>query len=80
MRNGENSSWQRDAMPKQQRYLSYLLRLSQTSDGKQQIWRVSLQSPNSEVQQGFASLEELMDYLETQMGHSGPDEGGVSGL
>jgi hypothetical protein len=67
-------------MTKKQRYLSYLLRLWQTNDGKKQIWRASLQSPNTQEQRGFASLEELMDYLETQMGHSGPDEGGVSGL
>ena len=64
----------------QSRYQSYLLRLWQTSDGKKQIWRASLQGPNTQERLGFASLEELMDFLETQMGHSGPDEGGASGL
>jgi hypothetical protein len=67
-------------MTKKQRYLSYLLRLWQTSDGKEQIWRASLQSPNTQERRGFASLEELVDFLETQMGHSDPDEGGASGL
>ncbi|MBN1810740.1 MAG: hypothetical protein JXA14_02780 [Anaerolineae bacterium] len=50
----------------QQRYLSYLLRLWQTSDGRKTIWRASLQSPNSEERHGFANLEELMSFLEAQ--------------
>jgi hypothetical protein len=49
-----------------QRYLSYLLRLWQTSDGKETVWRASLQSPSSEERHGFASLEELMNFLEAQ--------------
>jgi hypothetical protein len=49
-----------------QRYLSYLLRLWQTSDGKQTVWRASLQSPHSEERHGFASLEDLMDFLKAQ--------------
>jgi hypothetical protein len=65
-------------MAKKQRYLSYLLRLWQTSDRKEQIWRASLQSPNSEVRRGFANLEELIDFLETQTEHGGPDEGRAS--
>ena len=55
-------------MTKKQRYLSYLLRLWQTSDGKKQIWHASLQSPNTQERRGFASLEELMDYLKAQTG------------
>jgi hypothetical protein len=50
----------------QSRYQSYLLRLWQTSDGNKTIWRASLQSPNSEERHGFASLEELMSFLEAQ--------------
>jgi hypothetical protein len=50
----------------QQRYLSYLLRLWQTSDGKGTVWRASLQSPSSEERHGFASLEELMQFLKAQ--------------
>ena len=50
-------------MTKQQRYLSYLLRMWQTSDGKKTVWRASLTSPSSKEQHGFASLEELADFL-----------------
>ena len=52
----------------QSRYLSYLLRLWQTSDGKETVWRASLQSPSSEERHGFANLEELMDFLKAQAG------------
>jgi hypothetical protein len=47
----------------QQHYLSYLLRLWQT-DSKF-TWRASLEDLNGE-RQGFASLKELFDYLQTQ--------------
>ncbi len=50
----------------QRRYLSYLLRLWQTSDGKKQIWRASLESPGSGERQGFANLQDLFDFLQTQ--------------
>jgi hypothetical protein len=50
----------------QQRYLSYLLRLWQTGDGEEQVWRASLQEPGSEERHGFASLQELLDFLEAQ--------------
>jgi len=53
-------------MEKQQRYLSYLLRLWQTSDGGQQVWRVSLECPGTGERQGFASLKDLMDFLYAQ--------------
>jgi hypothetical protein len=60
-----------------QRYLSYLLRLWQTSDGKKTVWRASLQSPSSEERHGFASLEELMSFLKAQAERP-EDEGGKS--
>jgi hypothetical protein len=50
----------------QQRYLSYLLRLWQTSDGEQQIWRASLESPGTGERRGFASLADLFDFLLAQ--------------
>jgi hypothetical protein len=53
-------------MTKRQRYLSYLLRMWQTSDGKETVWRASLQSPSSEERHGFASLEELTDFIKDQ--------------
>jgi hypothetical protein len=53
-------------MEKQQRYLSYLLRLWQTSEGGQQVWRASLESPGTGRRLGFASLKDLMDFLYAQ--------------
>ena len=48
------------------RYRSYLLRLWQTSDGRETVWRASLQSPSSEERHGFADLEKLMNFLKAQ--------------
>ncbi len=53
------------------RYLSYLLRLWETSDGEKGIWRASLESPGSQQRQGFASLKELFGFLEAQIEHQG---------
>jgi hypothetical protein len=53
-------------MAKQRRYLSYLLRLWQTSDGEKQVWRASLESPGAGERQGFASLEALFGFLQAQ--------------
>lgn len=47
-------------------YIAYLLRLWQTSDHGRQVWRVSLESPGTGKRQGFASLQELFDYLQEQ--------------
>ncbi len=51
----------------QQRYHSYLLRLWQTDSGKEGVWRASLEIPGSGDRQGFASLEALINFLETQI-------------
>jgi hypothetical protein len=53
-------------MERPQRYLSYLLRLWQTSEGSQQVWRASLESPGAGRRLGFASLKDLMDFLYAQ--------------
>lgn len=53
--------------PSQRRYLSYLLRLWQTSDGTNQVWRVSLETPGSGKRQGFTSLKALFDFLKAQI-------------
>jgi hypothetical protein len=53
-------------MNERQRYLSYLLRIWQTSDEAEQIWRASLEIPGTGERQGFASLEDLFDFLRTQ--------------
>jgi hypothetical protein len=51
---------------REQRYLSYLLRLWQTSNGEKQVWRASLESPGTGKRQGFASLDALFEFLQTQ--------------
>ena len=53
-------------MPEQRRYLAYLLRLWQTSDGERLVWRASLESPSTHERQGFASLQDLFDFLQAQ--------------
>ena len=52
---------------KKPRYLSYLLRLWETSDDGEQIWRTSLESPGSGKRRGFADLQDLFDFLYQQM-------------
>lgn len=51
----------------QRRYLSYLLRLWQTSDGQRLVWRASLESPGSGKRRGFASPKALFDFLKAQI-------------
>jgi len=53
-------------MNKSPRYLSYLLRLWQTDDQGQAVWRASLEYPGTRERQGFADLDELFEFLQTQ--------------
>jgi len=48
------------------RYLSYLLRLWQTSSQGEEIWRASLEQAGSSELLGFASLNALFDFLTAQ--------------
>jgi hypothetical protein len=50
----------------QAEYLSYLLRLWCVDGGGQPVWRASLKSASSGEQVGFASVEELFDYLRAE--------------
>ena len=59
-------------MDKQRRYLSYMLRLWETSDGEREIWRASLESPGSGQRRGFASVQSLIDFLEAQTSQTAP--------
>jgi len=52
---------------KRPRYLSYLLRLWQTSDEGAQVWRASLESPGTGERRGFAGLQDLFAFLEAQI-------------
>jgi hypothetical protein len=47
-------------------YRSYLLRLWRVEGGRHAAWRASLRRVSSGEQVGFASLEELFDYLRAQ--------------
>lgn len=49
-------------------YISYLLRLWETEDEGHWVWRASLEAPASGKRYGFASLDELMDFLEGETG------------
>ena len=62
-------------MDQRRRYLSYLLRLWQQSNGEPPLWRASLESPQSDELQGFASLVDLFAYLQEQTGTALPADG-----
>ena len=48
-------------------YVAYLLRLWRETGGKSNRWRASLQDPHSGNRVGFASLEELFEFLHRQV-------------
>ncbi len=54
------------------RYLSYLLRLWETTDGEEHLWRASLECPGTGDRLGFPTIEALFAYLqqETAKGRS----------
>ena len=62
------------------RYLSYLLRLWQTSDRGKQVWRASLESPGTGERRGFASLEDMFEFLRALAGQAGQDRKGDGDL
>jgi hypothetical protein len=63
-------------MKQQRRYLAYLLRLWQESAGDlpggdlprgdPPLWRASLEAPQNDELQGFASLVDLFAFLESE--------------
>lgn len=53
------------------RYLAYLLRLWQVRDHQEMIWRASLESPHTGQRHGFADLDALFEFLETEMSSPG---------
>ena len=48
-------------------YTSYLLRLWQTKGEQGEVWRASLESPDTGKRQGFTSLTALFTFLETSV-------------
>jgi hypothetical protein len=63
-------------MTRRQDYVSYLLRLWRTGSGKKAVWRASLEDPLTGERQGFASLKELVVFLESRISDqkSAPDD------
>jgi hypothetical protein len=59
-------------------YLSYLLRLWRAPGGADQPWRASLQDTLTGERTGFADLEALCAFLQTQIG-TDPAPGGEPG-
>lgn len=57
-------------------YLAYLLRLWRAQEKGDTVWRASLQSPQTRERQGFASLDDLFDFLRGQTGVSLDSEEG----
>ncbi|HOT92648.1 MAG TPA: hypothetical protein PLJ78_17070 [Anaerolineae bacterium] len=66
---------------KQQGYLSYLLRLWETSDGDKAVWRASVERPGTGERQSFADVQTLFEFLQREMRESGAGskEYGVGG-
>jgi hypothetical protein len=56
-------------------YHAYLLRLWSDGDSPQQ-WRFSLEDPHTHTRRGFASLDELLAFLQKEIVHAAapPDE------
>jgi hypothetical protein len=55
-------------------YISYLLRLWQTKNGDERVWRASLESPHTDERKSFASLTDLFSFLEQKIGHRIPGQ------
>jgi hypothetical protein len=64
------------SMIQRKRYLSYLLRLWQESNGgasgEAPLWRATLEKPQTGDRLGFASLADLFAFLEEETGAGPP--------
>jgi hypothetical protein len=49
------------------RYLCFLLRLRYTDNARDPVWRLSLETPDRVLHITFRGLDELANFLETQM-------------
>lgn len=61
-------------MSREERYLSYLLRLWQTKRGGEWVWRASLESPHTDERRSFVRLTDLFTFLEQETGHRARDQ------
>lgn len=53
-------------MTKRAGYFSYLLRVWRTGEREEDTWRASLEQPGTHRRRGFATLDELFDFLQSQ--------------
>ncbi len=51
---------------KSRQYLAYMLRVWSIKDDQKVLWRASLQNAQTSERRGFASLEDLFEYLRSQ--------------
>ena len=58
-----------------QDYVSYLLRLWRVKEGDKDVWRASLQDPQSGERISFATVEALFAFLQEQL-EGASDRGG----
>jgi len=58
------------------RYFSCLLRLWETADGEQLVWRALLEVPATGQRRGFASLAELCAFLEAETARTAASDAG----
>jgi len=56
------------------RYESYLLRLWESDEAGQLVWRASLESSDTGERRGFTDLDSLFAYLETVCQSLPPDD------
>lgn len=55
-------------------YLSYLLRLWETESKGRQVWRASLEEPGTGRRQGFACIQDLVEFLWSQTSIESPNK------
>jgi len=60
-----------------QDYISYLLRLWRVKEEGRDVWRASLQDPQSGERISFATVEALFAYLQEQLEKASHREGDV---
>ncbi len=51
---------------KQREYLAYMLRIWLVRDDRQLLWRASVENAQTGERRGFASLDDLFEYLRSQ--------------
>jgi hypothetical protein len=64
----ECTGFTEETMNQQKRYVSYLLRLWRENSGDLQLWRASLEKPQTGYRLGFACLADLFAFLEKETG------------